>query len=62
MRFFWQMLPDADALDKVQAALYAAREKRTPEERRAIGQAFAELTDAAAHRDSRSNVIFYSVK
>jgi competence protein ComGC len=61
-RFFWEMLPDADALDKVQAAFDAAREKRTPEERRAIGQAFAELTDAAAHRDSRSNVIYYSVK
>jgi hypothetical protein len=61
-RFFWQMLPDADALDKVQAALDAAREKRTPEERRAIGQAFAELSDLASHRDSRSNVLFYSVK
>jgi competence protein ComGC len=61
-RFFWQMLPDADALDKVQAAFDAAREKRTPEERRAIGQAFAELSDMAAHRDSRSNVLFYSVK
>ena len=61
-RFFWQMLPDADALDKVQAAFDAARAKRTPEERRAIGQAFAELTDAAAHRDSQSNVIYYSVK
>jgi hypothetical protein len=62
LRFFWQMLPDADALDKVQAALDAAREKRTPEERRAITQAFAELTDTAAHRDSRSNVLFYNVK
>jgi len=62
LRFFWQMLPDADALDKVQAALDAAREKRTPEERRAIGQSFAELTDATAHRDSRSNVLYYSVK
>jgi hypothetical protein len=61
-RFFWQMLPDADALDKVQAAFDAAREKRTPEERRAIGQSFAELTDTSAHRDSQSNVIYYSVK
>ena len=61
-RFFWQMLPDADALDKVRAAFDAAREKRTPEERRAIGQSFAELTDATAHRDSQSNVIYYSVK
>jgi len=56
------MLPDADALDKVRAAFDAAREKRTPEERRAISQSFAELTDAAAHRDSQSSVICYSVK
>ena len=61
-RFFWQMLPDADALDKVQAAFDAAREKRTPEERRAISQSFAELTDATAHRDSQASVILYSVK
>lgn len=61
-RFFWQMLPDADALDKVEAAFTAAREKRTPEERRAIGQAFAEVADTAAHRDSQSSVIVYSVK
>ena len=61
-RFFWQMLPDADALDKVQAAWAAARAKRTPEERRAIGQAFAELTDGSAHRDSQASVIAYSVK
>jgi len=62
IRSFWQMLPDADALDKVRAAFDAAREKRTPEERRAISQSFAELTDAAAHRDSQSSVICYSVK
>jgi hypothetical protein len=61
-RYFWQMVPDADALDKVQAAFNAAREKRTPEERRAIGQAFAELTDATAHRDSQSAVTYYSVR
>ena len=61
-RYFWQVLPDADALDKVQAAFNAVREKRTPEERRAIGQAFAELTDGAAHRDSQSSVTYYSVR
>lgn len=62
LRFFWQLVPDADALDKVEAAFEAARDKRTPEERRAIGQAFAELRDAAAHRDSQSNIIYYSAK
>jgi len=61
-RFFWELLPDADALDKVEAAFTAARAKRTPEERRAIGMAFAELRDPAAHRDSQSSIIYYSAK
>ena len=62
LRFFWQIVPDADALDKVEAAYAAARAKRSPEERRAIGAAFAELTDATAHRDSQASVIYYSAK
>ena len=62
LRFFWQVVPDADALDKVEAAYAAARAKRTPEERRALAAAFGELTDATAHRDSQANVIYYSAK
>jgi len=62
LRFFWQVLPDADALDKVEAAFAAARQKRSPEERRAIGQAFVELRDATAHRDAQANIIYYSSK
>jgi hypothetical protein len=62
LRFFWQVVPDAEALDKVEAAFEAARQKRSPEERRAIGQAFAELRDGAAHRDSQSSIIYYSAK
>lgn len=62
LRFFWQILPDAEALDKVEAAFEASRQKRSPEERRAIGQAFAELRDAAAHRDSQASIIQYSAK
>jgi hypothetical protein len=62
LRFFWHVVPDADALDKVEAAYAAARAKRTAEERRAIGAAFAELTDATAHRDSQASVIYYSAK
>lgn len=61
-RYFWQVLPDADAFDKVQAAYAAVRSKRTPEERRTISQAFAEVSDPSAHRDSQSNVIVYNVK
>jgi len=62
MRFFWHVMPDADALDKVEAAFEAARQKRTPEERKAIGQAFAELREPAGHRDSQANIVFYSAK
>jgi hypothetical protein len=62
LRFFWQVMPDAEALDKVEAAFDAARQKRTPEERRAIGQAFAELRDANAHRDSQANIVVYIAK
>jgi hypothetical protein len=62
LRFFWQVVPDAEALDKVEAAFDAARQKRTPEERRAIGQAFAELRDPAAHRDSQANIVVYIAK
>jgi hypothetical protein len=62
LRFFWEVYPDADAFDKEEAAFNAAREKRSPEERRAIGQAFQELRDAAAHRDSQSDIVYYSAK
>jgi hypothetical protein len=62
LRFFWQVVPDAEALDKVEAAFEAARQKRSPEERRAIGQAFAELRDGSAHRDSHSSIVYYSAK
>lgn len=62
LRFFWEVLPDAEAFDKEEAAFGAAREKRSPEERRAIGQAFVELRDAAAHRDSQTEIVYYSAK
>jgi hypothetical protein len=62
LRYFWQLVPDAAALDKVEAAFEAARTRRTPEERQAIGQAFADLRDASAHRDSQSNIIYYNAK
>jgi hypothetical protein len=61
-RFFWQLVPDAAAMDKVQAAFDASREKHSPEERHAIGMAFNELRDQSAHRDSESQVLYYSAK
>jgi hypothetical protein len=60
LRFFWQLMPDAAAMDKVEAAFAAAREKRSPEERRAVGMAFNELRDPEARRDSESQILCYS--
>jgi hypothetical protein len=57
----WTVL-DCHAPDKEETAFNAACDKRTPEERRAIGQAFSELRDAAAHRDALSEIIYYSAK
>jgi hypothetical protein len=62
LRFFWQVVPDASALDKVNAAFDAARAKLSPEENRALSQSFADLRDPAAHRDSMSSIVFYSAK
>jgi hypothetical protein len=62
LRFFWTLVPDAAALDKIDAAFAADRAKRSPEERRAVGRSFAELRDPAAHRDSMSSLIHYSAK
>jgi hypothetical protein len=62
LRFYWQLLPDAAALDKVDAAFAAARAKRSAEEGGAIARSFAELRDPSAHRDSMSSLIYYSAK
>ncbi len=62
VRTFWQVVPDAEALDKVEAAFEAARQKRSPEERKGIGLAFAALRDPAAHRDSQASIVHYSAK
>lgn len=62
LRFFWQVVPDAEALDKVEAAFQAASEKRSPEERRTLALSFAALRDGSAHRDSHSSIVYYSAK
>jgi hypothetical protein len=61
-RFFWTLVPDAAALDKIDGAFAAEREKRSPEERSAVGRSFSELRDPAAHRDSMSSIIYYSAR
>jgi hypothetical protein len=62
LRFFWQVVPDAEALDKVEAAFEAARQQRSPQERKTIALTFAALRDGSAHRDFHSNIIVYVAK
>ncbi len=62
MRYAWHIVPNAEALDKVNAAFEAVRQKSSPEERRAIGRMFAEVSEGGAHRDHMSQIIAYSAK
>jgi len=54
--------PSADAVDKVRAAFLALEQKRSSEENRAIGDAFAEVTVAGAHWDFFARVTNYAHK
>ena len=54
--------PSADAIDKFGAATQAANQKRTAEERRAIGDSFAAVTVAGTHRDFFARVVSYAHK
>lgn len=62
LRFTVYVTPTADGVDKVNAAFQAANEKRSAEERRAIGQAFADLVVAGEHRDGFSRAMSYWIK
>ena len=55
-------LPNADAIDKVNAAFRALGEKRSAEERRAIGDAFRDVTVPGAHWDYVARVTNYQTK
>ncbi len=61
-RYSGYVAPSADAVDKVWAAIVALGQKRTAEERSAIGDAFAEVTVAGAHRDFFARVSNYAHK
>lgn len=52
LRFVVYVTPNADGVDKVNAAFTAANQKRSQEERQAIGSALGDLTVAGSHRDS----------
>lgn len=58
-RFVVYVTPNADGVDKVNAAFAAANQKRSEEERRAIGSALGDMTVAGAHRDYFAWVSLY---
>ena len=61
-RVTWYVMPNAEALDKIEAAFEAARNKADAVERRAIGALFAEVTEANTHRDGMFSIIRYAAK
>lgn len=62
LRFVVYITPGADGVDKVNAAFQAASQKRSEEERRAIGSAFADMVVAGAHRDFFAWIASYWTK
>lgn len=62
LRFVVYVTPNAEAEDKVAAAFEAANAKRSAEERRAIGTAFADVLEPGTHRDFFSRVVRFSHK
>jgi hypothetical protein len=61
-RYLVYIAPTVDGLDKIRAAIVARNQKRSPEENRAIGNEFAEVTVAGAHRDFFARVLSYALK
>jgi hypothetical protein len=59
LRFVVYVTPNADGVDKVNAAFAAVNQKRSEEERRAIGAALGDMTVAGAHRDFFAVVSLY---
>ncbi len=58
-RYTWYLAPSAEAVDKVNAELAAAAQSSTPEERRAVAAAFAEVGVAGSHRDGLDRILVY---
>ena len=55
-------MPNAEALDKVEAAFEGSRNKVDALERRAIGAFFSEVTEPNTHRDGMFRIIGYAAK
>lgn len=61
-RFVVTIAPSADSVDKVGAALAAANQKRSPDERAAVANAFQQVTVAGSNRAFIARVSAYSMK
>lgn len=60
LRFVVTVTPGAEAEDKIAAAFTAANSKRSPEERQAIGAAFADVLQPGTHRDFFARIIAWA--
>ena len=54
-RYTWYLAPNAEAVDKVNAATAAAQRQSGP----AVGQAFGEVMVPGSHRDSLDRILYY---
>jgi hypothetical protein len=58
-RYAWIVAPNAEAVDKVNAAFDAIQQKLTPEARREMGAAYLEVSAPEAHRDGLERIVNY---
>lgn len=56
-RYSWVFVPNAEGLDKLEAAFEADRRSLTPEAGRGVAAAFAEVTVADSHRDRLERIL-----
>lgn len=61
-RFVVSIAPNADSVDKIGAALGAANQKRSPDERAAVATAFAQVVVAGSNRSFTARASAYSMK
>jgi hypothetical protein len=61
-RYVWYTTSGPDGVDKVGAALNAANEKRTEQERQTLALQVAAVSDGKMHRDFYANVTAYAHK
>jgi hypothetical protein len=62
LRVVWFVVPNAEALDKVDAAFATARKKLSKEENEAITRAFADVIVEGSHRDGMYMIRSYAAR